>query len=134
MTENKEFIWSEALSVNNENLDNQHRHIFNIIYQLSISLPEDSMNNNFAHLLTDLTEYGLTHLKEEENFMAENNFPGLYDHKKLHKAYLLKIATFNIKFHETSQQEVVDFLKIWWFNHISKMDIQYRDFIESKKK
>lgn len=65
--------------------------------------------------------------------MTENQYPGLEEHKKVHKEYLLKIAAFNIKFNKTYQQEVVDFLKNWWFNHISIMDMQYRDFIESKK-
>lgn len=132
MNEINKFEWSGDLSVNDENIDNQHKHIFIILDQLNRLLPEDAKNDQFARLLTDLTEYGLTHLKEEEKFMAKNQYPGLEEHKKVHKAYLVKIAMFNIKFSETSQQEVIDFLKNWWFKHISKMDMQYRDFIDSK--
>ena len=132
MNENNKFHWSD-LSVNNENIDNQHKHIFDILDHLNMLSSEASKKSQFALLLTDLTEYGLSHLKEEEKFMAENQYPGLEEHKKVHKEYLLKIATFNIKFNKTYQQEVVDFLKNWWFNHISIMDMQYRDFIESKK-
>lgn len=134
MNDDKKFEWFGDLSVNNENIDIQHKHIFNILDQLSMLMPKDSKNNQFARLLSDLTEYGLTHLREEERFMAENDFPGLAEHKKVHKAYLLKVAMFNLKFNETTQPEVADFLKNWWFNHISIMDMQYRDYIESKKK
>jgi hemerythrin len=133
MNENNNIEWSADLSVNNEIIDKQHKHIFTILDQLNMQLPEDAKNCQFARLLTELTDYGLTHLKEEEKIMAEKQYPGLDEHKKIHKAYLLKVAMFNIKFHETSQKEVVDFLKNWWYNHISKMDMQYRDFIESKK-
>jgi hemerythrin len=133
MNENNGIEWSGDLSVNNVIIDKQHKHIFAILDQLSMQLPDDAKKNQFARLLTELTEYGLNHLKEEEKFMAENLYPGLDEHKKVHKAYLLKVATFNIRFNETSQQEVVDFLRDWWFNHISKMDMQYRDYINSKK-
>ncbi len=133
MTEYKKLEWSGALSVNNEIIDNQHMHIFTLLDQMNMLVPEDAKNDKFALFLTELTEYGLTHLKEEEKFMAENHYPGLEEHKKVHKAYLLKVSMFNIKFNETSQQEVVDFLKNWWYNHISKMDMQYRDFIRLKK-
>lgn len=130
---NNKFNWSDDLSVNNEEIDKQHLCIFDIIDQLNMQIPEDTKNNQFARLLTELTEYGLRHLREEEKYMAENLYPGLEEHKKVHKAYLLKVATFNLKFNETSQQEVVDFLRNWWFNHISKMDMKYRDYIKSKK-
>lgn len=133
MIEDNRFEWSENLSVNNEKIDTQHKEIFKIIDQLSRAKPDYSENSRFAQILSAITEYGLSHLKEEEKFMAENGFPKLEEHKKVHKSYLYKVAMFNLKYSKTSESEVVGFLKNWWVNHIAKMDIQYRDYIESKK-
>ena len=72
MNENNRFEWSGDLSVNNEIIDKQHMHIFTILDQLNMQLPEDAKNNQFARILTELTDYGLTHLKEEEKLMTEN--------------------------------------------------------------
>lgn len=134
MPSDKRLEWTDDLNINDENIDNQHKQIFSILNKMNKALPEDSNNKEFARLLTALTEYGLTHLKDEEKLMSDNHYPGLEEHKRVHKAYLLKIANFNIKFYETSRQEVVDFLTNWWYNHITGMDMKYRDFIRSKEK
>lgn len=133
MIEDNRIEWSSNLSVNNENLDTQHNEIFKIINQLGEAKPDNSESKSFAEILTTLTDYGLSHLKEEEKFMEENGFPKLEEHKKVHKSYLYKVAMFNLNYNKTSQADVVSFLKNWWVTHIAKMDIQYRDFIESKK-
>lgn len=41
MNENNKFHWSD-LSVNNENIDNQHKHIFNILDHLNMLSSEAS--------------------------------------------------------------------------------------------
>jgi hemerythrin-like metal-binding protein len=133
MTEDNRIEWTSNLSVNNEIIDSQHRKIFNIMNQLRMADPDTSMNSEFARILSTLTDYGLSHLKEEEEFMAKHSFPGLEEHKKAHKAYLYKVAMFNLNFQKTSHTEVIEFLKNWWMNHIAKMDMQYRDFIYGKK-
>lgn len=133
MSEDNGIEWTSNLSVNDENLDTQHKEIFKIINQLGEAKTDNSKSSSFAQILTILTEYGISHLKEEEKYMSENEFPELEEHKKVHKSYLYKVAMFNLNYNKTSHSEVVSFLKNWWVNHIAKMDIQYRDFINAKK-
>jgi hemerythrin-like metal-binding protein len=66
--------------------------------------------------------------------MKEHGFPGIIEHRAAHKHYIRKVAYFNHLYDDinpTKPEDVSDFLKEWWINHIMQMDMDYKKFVEN---
>lgn len=117
-----EFIWSEEFCVDNEELNTQHRRIFDL-------------GNRIIHApLADAPEYTLalfshirTHFKTEEAHMASIGFPGLEAHKELHNQLISDFnrhIEFGISDPETFRK-FKRFLYRWIHEHILERDLAY---------
>lgn len=133
MSKCKPIAWSEALTVNEGRIDNQHKEIFEIINSFVFENKSHSGTARLAELLSKLTDYSLVHFKEEEHYMKINKFPLLAEHRLSHKHYIKKVALFNLNYSNmqpTNAEEVCDFLIKWWTNHILEKDFKYKLHIE----
>ena len=127
-------VWTKELSMFNKTLDNQHKTLFiyiNEIIQLEELTPKSGL---FAEVLSRISNYGLEHFKTEERLMIQMDYPKAIfaRHKAEHKSYLYKVAMFNTNFLQagyTEPDEVIDFLKVWWTNHIMFSDMHLSLFI-----
>ncbi|MFO8002581.1 MAG: bacteriohemerythrin [Marinilabilia sp.] len=124
--------WTKDLSVGNESLDKEHQRWIEILNDFYEGLKEGQSKEKLEELIVAMIDYTRYHFKNEEDFMASVNFPGLEDHKKAHEEYVEKITGFYDKMKNGKlilSLEVTNFLKSWLINHIKGVDQQYADYV-----
>jgi hemerythrin-like metal-binding protein len=130
------FEWEEKFSVLVPPMDAQHKKLVDIVNRFfeASKLPPNKERN--GKLLNELIGYTLTHFAEEEKFMESIAFPGLNEHKMLHKALVARATEVKKEFDAGTgaiQQEVLNFLKSWLLTHIQGQDKKYGQHAASKK-
>ncbi len=135
---NLEFmIWKPEYSVGVQRLDAQHRQIFETINRLHWAIQEKQQVQIVGSILSEMTAYVYSHLKEEEDLMQEYHYPDFEAHRASHKAFARKTEELIMRHEQTSfgdvSLDVLQFLKTWWINHIMGMDKKYVPYIKKEQ-
>ena len=88
-------IWDPSLSVGNDELDEQHRKLLDLIRQvmwLAIIEDDSSVHLRFVRIINEIVHLALNHYECEERTLALNGFMGLEQHKTEHDTYLNRLA------------------------------------------
>ena len=80
-----------------------------------------------AKVVDELVQVTVKHFAEEESFMASIGFPGLREHKYIHKNLLDQVTDHKLKFEASGMlsNEFFAFLKVWLKAHICGIDMKY---------
>jgi hemerythrin len=89
----------------------------------------------FHEILSRMFDYTQVHFNAEEDYLRRIGYPKLADHESEHATFVNKMATFSMTASEGVQDEVAvhGYLKTWLLSHILVSDMQYRNFVESKR-
>lgn len=123
--------WSDDLSIGNKNIDHDHKKLISICNSLVDAIESGYNNEEFARILSELTDYVLYHFEKEEQYMRQLDYPKLEEHLKSHKEFSVKVAMYN---YELSQIRSIDpfeihkFIMEWLKIHICKVDFEYEKF------
>jgi hemerythrin-like metal-binding protein len=123
--------WSEQFSIGNENVDNDHKKLFEIHNDLVDLALGKCSRDEFARILSMMTDYVLKHFKKEEAYMNAFSYPDYERHRKLHEEYSYKVAMYNFELSGSNPPdpfEIILFIKKWWTNHVIKVDRKYEDY------
>ena len=132
--DNEELVWTEEISVNIEKFNAQHKRLFEIINELGERRAETDPEE-YARLLSCLTNYFKIHFAAEEAWMEQNDYPGLKMHRAEHTRLIYDITMFNLHYnHEvpTKAKELQKYMREKFLNHILNTDLQYKDFMTMK--
>jgi len=128
------FEWSEKISINVVEIDEQHKILIGIINDLHESILNDIGNDDTDKILTRLILYIQTHFDTEEKLMTETNYPDEILHKKEHFALTGRVGKLYHK-QSTGQLsdafEIMDLLKSWLTDHILKTDKKFGFYLSS---
>lgn len=127
----EKIMWTDDLSIGNDNIDEDHHRLINIYNDLIDLVKFKKGNKEFARVLTEMTDYSLKHFKKEEKYFISFNYPNVVDHKNQHKEYIYKVAMYNIHMLDANPpdpNEIIDFLGNWWTKHIKVTDFEYEQF------
>jgi hemerythrin-like metal-binding protein len=115
--------WDDSLSVNNTEIDNQHKMLISIIQ----SLQQNNDRTIVSKCLDDLINYIGVHFKDEEKHMWFCNYKDFESHKKLHKDFVVEINHLINEFDRraTDKERILEFLIDWFINHIKMADKLY---------
>lgn len=119
------------LSIGNIDIDNDHMRLLELLQDLFNLTEFNSNREDFAKILSGLTDYALLHFKKEEMYMQEFSYPKLTEHKRSHQKYIYKVAMYNhnlSRINPPSPNEIIDFLEEWWINHILDKDLDYENY------
>ena len=133
--ENEKLYWTDEISVCCGKIDRQHRELFDSINELMEEKAELDPEE-FARILTELTDYFKLHFAAEEQYMAQIGFPGLKQHRAEHLRFTYDIAMFNQQFTNkvpTQAKALNAYMKDWFLNHVQKADMSYKAFLEQKQ-
>ncbi|MDX9715318.1 MAG: bacteriohemerythrin [Dissulfurispiraceae bacterium] len=123
--------WSEELSVNVQEIDQQHKKLVHMINELHEAMKQGQGPQTLGEIINRMSSYAVTHFATEENYFGQFGYPGTTLHKKEHSAFIKKISEFKDGFENGKLAltiEVLNFLKEWLQNHIKKTDKQYSLF------
>lgn len=128
------FNWDEKYSVNVDTLDEQHKHLFDIVKRLYIALEDKDDRIALALVINDLVKYSKEHFIEEERYLIRNQYPNYEAHKKQHDVFMTKIEQFAADYNSGRYLlhfDILLFLKNWVLQHILVADKHFGDYIKS---
>lgn len=119
--------WSNAYSVGVEEIDIQHRRLFEIVnnYLESAGTGDQSAPEK---LLINIVEFTDTHFKTEEKYFDLFHYPESENHKKMHREFRTKVMGFvsNYRSRGTVNTVIImDALKKWIIDHTLIYDRKY---------
>lgn len=126
--------WTESLSVQIDELNDQHKELIRLYNNLHESLvhdpPETTAKTKIA-TLDALMDYALLHFATEEKYLATIGYPGLENHQRLHREFNDKVWSLqrdNAADKPILGTSLMKFLRNWIIDHISKIDKEYATF------
>ena len=127
--------WSNSLSVDIKELDDQHKKLIELINQLNDAMKVGKGKDVIGKVLGSLIAYTQSHFATEERLMQAHSYPSYIIHKKAHDDLTKQALDLQKKF-ETGNLaitiEVMGFLKDWLSKHIMNTDKQYSPFLKGK--
>ena len=126
--------WNEAYALGLQEIDDQHRMLFELINDLWEHLVRHSPTSEVLHTLTELEKYTLTHFIAEETFMRVTRYAGFDEHKAQHGRFVERVAAEKLALLGGRELgfEVLTFLKDWLVDHILVSDKAYADATQPK--
>jgi hemerythrin len=119
--------WDTSLSVNVEEIDNQHKKLLEILNKLYENIKNKNSDNILKETLEELTKFTNYHFKTEEKYFDEFNYKLKDQHKKEHKKFIKKIKDFKEEYGDntTLDLEIVSFLISWIKDHMGITDQKF---------
>ena len=122
------FEWDRAkYSVKVPHMDLGHQTIIACMNRLYTLNQAKAPVAQLAKVVDELVQVTVKHFAEEESFMASIGFPGLREHKYIHKSLLDQVTDHKLKFEASGvlSNEFFAFLKVWLKAHICGIDMKY---------
>jgi len=129
--------WNDEMSLNNAELDEQHKkwiEIHNRLHNVLTQGAYKEVEKTALETLLAMQEYTRMHFKYEEEFMQKKNYPELVVHRRIHKEFDNKIYQYYrdmINGEMVLNSAIVKEMQNWLIDHIMKEDKKIRHFVES---
>jgi hemerythrin len=119
------FTWYNKYSVNNEELDNHHKTLFNIFNKLYDNCLQVENVNCLGPIIDELISYSNYHFTAEEQYMADKGYKDRDTHILMHRDFSLKalqmLQVDNKNDHELTKELIV-YLGNWLLHHVLEED------------
>jgi hemerythrin-like metal-binding protein len=126
--------WSAEFSVQSPHLDQQHRHLIDIINDFNQALAKGEGAQITYAILNRLVQYAETHFRDEEKLMQMARFPAEYfnahlrEHEKLTEEIFHHCENWS-SYGEESLPRIGKFLAEWLLGHILNSDMKYCKYV-----
>jgi len=130
------YVWTESLSVGVKEMDDQHKHLFDIANEvfLCATKPAAEREKDVHVLLDAIMDYTLYHVRQEEEHMREFACEDLV-HMGMHRWYEHRMKALFDKASAAVRKGLTDadracielarFTGDWHLEHVRKMDSRY---------
>jgi hemerythrin len=127
--------WSSSLETGIEQIDEQHKELFNRIDQLDLALYNGRSASELIKLMKYLGSYIIEHFELEEKLMLDNSYPDFALHARQHQEFRNLFTGIlndcNTRGSDSYLALDVDKkMRKWWENHILKMDMSYVPYLK----
>ena len=130
--------WVDSLSVANNSVDNDHKHLINIINRIELALNTEADDQLLKKGLKDLEEYTSLHFDREEALMKSANYPNYYRHFKEHRELMntLNVIKMDILKKLNSGEKISDpdslvtLLRHWLLDHVMQEDLLLKPYFK----
>jgi len=120
--------WKDSLNVGIVEIDEQHKKLVGLINKLFEAMANGKSSEIMQSVLSELSNYVLTHFATEEKLMKQLGYEDYEYHKQEHNYFIEKLNEFKIKFSSGKASislELLNFLKDWLLKHIIGTDRKY---------
>jgi len=129
----KDLIWDKSLSVEVDEIDEDHQKLIKLFNLINYALVEGDSPEYIEALLDELISCTAWHFKHEERLMLKYAYAGLEEHRKEHNDLIQSaIELKNTLSQEetfTLTNENIDFLERWLTGHILGADMELGTFL-----
>ncbi|MFP7753531.1 bacteriohemerythrin [Thermodesulfobacteriota bacterium B35] len=125
MMRNIDTVWKPEYSVGVEEIDAQHRYLFELWLMLDSIRDQEENRRSRRQVILSLLDYVDLHFSTEEGYYRDH--PRYAEHRALHRAFVDRIRAFEQEMEEDrlNLQAMADFLRDWLIDHIVNTDIRY---------
>ena len=123
----KNIIWDETLSVEVDEIDEDHRRLVDLFNILSHSVAEGDATDYIEAVLEELISCTIWHFRHEERLMLKYKYEGFVEHKAEHHDLIDSVKELQQKFHKENKlltNEDIEFLADWLTEHILGQDMK----------
>ncbi len=128
--------WREQLSVGNNVIDSDHKHLFDILNRIEKSMLEKNRHELTAEL-EELTRYSLLHFEREEKIAQAAGYTQVPNLNLSHKSLMTRLdqmrAKFDVAGSDWSSEATEDFsqfLRTWLIDHVIKEDLLMKPVLQ----
>lgn len=132
----KEYKLTKKLEFGIKEIDDQHRHIIELVNNFSKIDPKSFSRDDILDFFNEIISYAHDHFKTEEKFFKEKSYPETKEHILEHQNLLAKINDLFLAFSDNEINQTVnsasDLLKFWIEDHLMRVDKKYVNFLLKK--
>ncbi len=132
----EKIIWKNEYSVGVQEIDEQHRHFFEIANSVLDLTQKTTAKEEVFAVLEKLGDYAFYHFGIEESYFDKLNYPGAVDHIAAHNQYRETIKKYldEIRSEKTDTSEVAQKIAFysgnWLIGHILEVDRKYTKYFQ----
>lgn len=119
--------WERILSVEVDEIDDDHRKLLNIFNLLNQALADgDTLQYQLA-LLEELINCTIWHFSHEERLMLKHGYEDFEEHRRVHQELVKSVRGFQTRFtrgHKSMLEEDIEYLERWLTEHILTDDMR----------
>lgn len=126
------FVWQDSYSVGVAEIDDQHRHFFEVVNKVNELLDSNSYDREaLISVIVELSDYALLHLSTEEEYFKKFAYEKAETHMLLHDIFRNKIRESIARARGLDADvvklsaELATFCWEWMLNHILTEDKKY---------
>jgi hemerythrin len=126
--------WNNSLSVDVEEIDQQHKRLIAIINDLNSAMKQGKGKDIIGGIVRGLIDYAVVHFKTEENYFEQFGYSETDDHIAEHVSFIQKVSEFKDGYEKGTLGltiQVMQFLSDWLQNHIKGTDKKYSQFFNN---
>ncbi|MBX9834851.1 MAG: bacteriohemerythrin [Burkholderiaceae bacterium] len=130
------FIWGDDLLIDNGQLDQDHRVLIEQINKLHSATKVGGGQEIVGKTLENLIRNTLEHIRREEQFMTQINYPGQKEHEADHVRFVNSLRDLQRKYglgSITVAAQLSTLLRDWLSLHIQRYDKDIFHFMEEQK-
>jgi len=128
----KELIWDDSLSVQVQEIDEDHRRLVELFNILNRSVVEGDASDYIEAVLEELLSCTIWHFRHEERLMLKYSYDGLLEHKTEHQELIESAKELQQKFLQQGKSlssEDVELLEHWLTGHIFGTDMALGSYL-----
>lgn len=123
--------WNSGLNLGIDSLDNEHKHLLELINSLSIAISDDATKEHINYIFDELIQGTIEHSKNEENILQKCNYDRLDIHAKDHIFFIDKIRELKAQYNNSSStQDISGKLYDYLLMHIISEDMPLINIFE----
>jgi hemerythrin-like metal-binding protein len=123
----KNITWDQSLSVDVDEIDEDHRRLVDLFNLLSHAVAEKESSEYIEALLEELIACTVWHFRHEERLMIKHGYDGFAAHRDEHSELIDSVRDLQQKFHDANKQltsDDVEYLSDWLTGHIMGQDMR----------
>ena len=123
----KDIIWDDTLSVEIEEIDDDHRRLTDLFNLLNHSVESGDSREYIDALLEELISCTVWHFRHEERLMIKHQYEGFQEHKIEHNELIDAVKDLQQKFlseKRVPSEQDLEFLELWLTRHILSTDME----------
>jgi hemerythrin len=121
------------MSVGVEAVDNDHKHLVNLLNQLHFLVLAGADRPSVGEVLHELVRYTEYHFDREETLMRNADYPGLEEHHGFHQDLARRLLEYKKTFEDRPDsfdaRAFYDFLSDWLVVHVMDKDMKYKPYV-----
>ena len=128
--------WNNEMATGVEEIDVQHQRLMEIYNGFEDAAQQGKGWRQLDQLLADLIRYTADHFTFEEDYLEEQGYPDLTEHKRTHHQMKQKLERLRTE-HQVNRRRVTKdmrtFLAFWLSQHILKHDMDYLPWLNGER-